>query len=241
MQNINLITAANNATSYQLAWQFKHEIVHFCDNVAHKNIIPPPTDNSFSHQFLKYCLTHNITRVFPLRMLEIQALSESEILFEEFGIELMLTQPAILEDINSKFNTNFIEVNNFTEFSAAVLKAGYPSKNVWFGKADFSGKLYQINDTQKKLQTLWKQESEISFLQASKFLQLQPFIPIYVYESKPLVLNVLFINDTIYYDTIVNENQKLVLKKLHVEHNLKGYFELFMLDEELLHLKMFTV
>lgn len=241
MQNINLITAANNATAYQLAWQLKYEVVHFCDNAAHKNIIPLPTDNSFSHQFLKYCLTHNITRVYPLRMLEIQALSESEILFEEFGIELMLTQPAILQDVKSNFNNNFIEVNNFTEYSAAVLKAGYPSKNVWFGKADFSGKLYQINDMQKNLQTLWKQESEISFLQAGKFLQQQPFIPIYVYESKPLVLNVLFINDIIYYDTIANENQKLVLKKLLVEHNLKGYFELFMLDEELLHLKMFTV
>lgn len=241
MPKKNLITAANNPLAYQLAWYLKEQEIHFCDNAQHQHIIPAYSSGSFAHQFLKYCLTHNIDRVFALRVQEIATLAESEILFEEFGIELMLVQPAALQAIVSNINGNaVIKVNDFTQFSAGLLKAGYPQKTVWWGRADLSGQFYQINDAYSP-NILWNKEGVLSFLQASKLLQQSEFTPLYIYPNKPMLVKALCINGAVFYGSEISESTDLVFKNLQVKFNLKGFFELTLLDDKLLFFKMLTV
>ncbi|TAE38488.1 MAG: hypothetical protein EAY66_04100 [Sphingobacteriales bacterium] len=240
MPKKNLITAANNPLAYQLAWYIKNQEIHFCDNAQHQHIIPAYSSSSFAHQFLKYCLTHNIDRVFALKVQEIAALAESEILFKEFGIELMLVQPAVLQHIKSIIKSNaVIEVNNFSAFSAAVLKVGYPEKIVWWGRADLSGQFYQLNDTHNA-NILWNKEGILSFLQASKLLQQSEFTPLYIYPNKPMLVKALCINGAVFYGSEISESTDLVFKNLQVKFNLKGFFELTLLDGKLFFFKTLT-
>lgn len=240
MPKKNLITAANNPLAYQLAWYIKDQEIHFCDNAQHQHIIPAYSSSSFAHQFLKYCLTHNIDRVFALKVQEIAALAESEILFKEFGIELMLVQPAVLQHIKSIIKSNaVIEVNNFSAFSASVLKVGYPEKIVWWGRADLSGQFYQLNDTHNA-NILWNKEGILSFLQASKLLQQSEFTPLYIYPNKPMLVKALCINGAVFYGSEISESTDLVFKNLQVKFNLKGFFELTLLDGKLFFFKTLT-
>lgn len=240
MPKKNLITAANNPLAYQLAWYIKNQEIHFCDNAQHQHIIPAYSSSSFAHQFLKYCLTHNIDRVFALKVQEIAALAESEILFKEFGIELMLVQPAVLQHIKSIIKSNaVIEVNNFSAFSASVLKVGYPEKIVWWGRADLSGQFYQLNDTHNA-NILWNKEGILSFLQASKLLQQSEFTPLYIYPNKPMLVKALCINGAVFYGSEISESTDLVFKNLQVKFNLKGFFELTLLDGKLFFFKTLT-
>ncbi|TAF45786.1 MAG: hypothetical protein EAZ51_02615 [Sphingobacteriales bacterium] len=237
-----LITAANNALAYQLAWHFKNHDIHFCDTQTHVNIVPAPSENAYAHQFLKYCLQHNIDWVFPLQLQEVVALAECEILFTEFGINLMITQPIMVDNVTSFIHSNtIIKASNFKEFSAAVLTLGYPNKSVYFGKADLSGQLYHINDALANPNILWNEEGILSFLQCSRLLQQANFVPLYIYRHKPKQVKALCVNANIFYDNKIDEILNLQFKKLQAQHNLKGFFKLMVLNGQLLSIKTLTV
>jgi hypothetical protein len=239
MSKKNLITAANHPIAYQLAWHIKQQDIYFGDVDNQQHIIPSCTSNSFAHQFLNHCLNHCIDRVFPLQAQEITALAQSYILFEEFGIELMCTPPAVIQAALSDILTHneVIKVNNFTAFSAAILKAGYPTSNVWFGKADLTESLYQINDAQAK-----PDSNVLSFLQASKLLNQTLFKPLHIYTlpSQPYLVRALCTSNAIFYNNVIDKNSNLMFKNIQAKFNLKGFFELTVASGKLLFLKTLT-
>lgn len=95
-----LITAASTATAYKLEKELAGSgILILADSADLPSVlikdkrfikIPAGSSSSFSHQLLSLCLDEGIERVFPLRRSEIQALSESRQLFDEYGIEVMV-------------------------------------------------------------------------------------------------------------------------------------------------------
>lgn len=55
--------------------------------------------SAFAHQLLKICLDNHIEMVFPLRRAELKALAEARILFEEYGIKLIVPDSTGLDQI----------------------------------------------------------------------------------------------------------------------------------------------
>lgn len=245
MQKKILISGANHSLSYQLAWLLRDQEIHFCDNYNHNNLVASPTSNSFAHQFLNYCLDHQIELVFPLRAEEIYALTESRILFEEFGIELMTPDSEILNSIlNSKFiDSSIIKINDFVQFSSQILKAGYPQKSIFFGRADLLGGTYEINDDAHPEELIWKEGKRLTFTQASKLINHQPFISlnIYVDVSEISYVYILFLNREILTENHLSVNRRECIQKVQDQFKLQGYYELAFADNQLLRIKPVSI
>ena len=244
-----LISGANHSMAYLLAWFFKDYDIHFCDKNNHINIIPSHTSNSFAHQFLNYCLDHQIEMVFPLRAEEINALTESKILFKEFGIDLMVPDSrTIIAFQNNEFIENLpitspLKIDNFVQFSTKILKAGYPQKQVFFGRADLFGNLYEINDDANAEELIWKQSRRFSFKQASKLINQQPFIPLNIYPDVLEIsyLHILFLNKDIFTENNFSESRRETIQKIHEQFNIQGFYELVFADERLLRIKPVSI
>lgn len=104
-----LITAAATAQAYQLERTLEEgQEVCFADSAElpdfmfqNKKFIRIPKGDapSFAHELLTVCLDHDITRVFPLRSEEVIALSESKVLFSEYGIEVVVPSVECLKNL----------------------------------------------------------------------------------------------------------------------------------------------
>lgn len=239
-----LITGANNPLAYQLAWHLKTYDIHLCDTKKHINTIPSAASNSFGHQFLNYCLNHQIQIVFALKADELLALNQSKILFDEFGINLIQLNQSQLAIINQ---SEFVDKNlktlssikSFTDFSALILKAGYPNKNVWFGRADGFGDIYQINDFALARNFLWANYTSLSFTQASKLVNQNPFIPLNIYTANQsvTVCKVLVFNNQLFTSYTLSQPQLSIIQKIQRIFNLQGFLELAFADDNLIFIK----
>jgi hypothetical protein len=240
-----LITGANQSLAYQLAWYFKDQEILFCDNKIHQNLIPSPSSNSFGHQFLNYCLDNQVEIVFPLRDEEIHTLSESLILFKEFEIDLILPSfkslPDFDEDRLKNYSTNQLPIliEDFSQFSAHILKAGYPKKSVFFSRADSIGKIYEIYDEADLAELVWLNGCRISFTQTSKLVNQQPFIPLFIYPevSEINYLNVLFMDENIFTESDLSVNRRATIQKISKEYKIQGFYELAFADDLFLRIK----
>ncbi len=239
-----LITGANHSLAYQLAWHLKNTDIYFCDTQNHINLIPSATSNSFAHQFLNYCLNLQIQVVFVLKADEQQALNQSKILFNEFGIDLLFLDTNQLSNVNASsfFDVsikNLQPITNFESFSTSVLNAGYPNKNVWFGRADGLGNIYQINDNVPSAIFLWVKSTSLSFTQASKLVNHTPFVPLHIYPAKEniLVCKVLLFNHQVFTHNILTYLQLEILNKVQNTFNLQGFLEFAFADDKLIQLK----
>lgn len=54
-------------------------------------------DDTIAHNLLNNCLDHQVDAILPLQNFEIEPLSKSEVLFDEFNIKLLLPKREILE------------------------------------------------------------------------------------------------------------------------------------------------
>lgn len=59
--------------------------------------IPKGLNPTFSHEMLKLALDHNCEYILPLQLAEIESLSESTMLFDEYGITVICPAKADLE------------------------------------------------------------------------------------------------------------------------------------------------
>ena len=244
-----LISGANHSLAYQLAWFFKNQEILFCDNKNHTNIIPSHTSNAFAHQFLNYCLNHQIEMVFPLRAEELSALTESKILFKEFGIELMVPDSRIIiafqnnEFIESLPIISPLKIDNFVQFSTKILKAGYPQKPVFFGRADLLGNLYEINDDSNAEELIWTNGKRLSFTQASKLINQQPFIPLNIYPevSEINYVHILFLNNEVLTENNLSESRRVIIQKINEQYKIQGFYELAFADDRLLRIKPVSI
>ena len=78
---------------------------------ADKKFIKIPagdSSSSFAHLLLTICLDQQIEKVFPLRKVEILALSEARQLFDEYGIKIMVPDKTLLQlPINQQYSNRF--------------------------------------------------------------------------------------------------------------------------------------
>lgn len=61
--------------------------------------IPKGVNPTFAHEMLKLALDNNIDYILPLQLAEIESLSESLVLFEEYGIRVICPTKSQLTDV----------------------------------------------------------------------------------------------------------------------------------------------
>ncbi len=64
--------------------------------------IPEGGSPSFAHELLTICLDNAIEKVFVLRKAEIWALAEARVLFDEFGIQVIVPSVSVLKQFGMK-------------------------------------------------------------------------------------------------------------------------------------------
>ncbi len=169
-----LITTGIHPASYQLAFLLKEHAVVFGSDL---NGFPQADSNSLAHQLLKVCLDEQIERIFPLRYPELAALSESKVLFAEFGIEIMVSEDSLYSlCATPKKATNFIE------FSTHLIGLGYPTTKVVIGNSTNRGQFILVDDEVRSNNQVWGQVSSMSFSQLGKWFNNINFEDISVYK-----------------------------------------------------------
>ncbi len=224
-----LITTSKHIASFQLASLLKNDEVLFGD---HFKDFPVTDNNSIAHEILKFCLDHQITKVFPLTFAEVTELRKSMILFDEFGIEIMLNaeETEVLNEANKT-------VSSFMELSTSLIGLGYPNTRVAVANADGRGELILIDDAVKNNLQIWNQVKTINFNQLGKWFNQSNFQTVALY---PVVEDF-----RQFYILIENEAFQLVNRlddavygtvkeSIQSTKNLKGFYHVALLDQSVL-------
>lgn len=196
-----------------------------------------PTQNSSSlaHEILKFCLDENIEQVFPITLNELEALAEAQILFEEFGVELIISKNYKEEN----FQFADVQVDSFTTLSSELLALGYPNQKLAIGRADFSGNILEIDDKVKNFHQVWTQLQSISFIQLGKLFNQQEFKSIAIFK----------LEESLQQNYVLVQNQEFLffkpfpqdlihqLKKLTEGKELNGFYELHYISNHILRFK----
>ncbi len=249
MKNLGkiLITAANNALAYELAWLLKNQQIELADLDHQKYKIPNSVSASFAHELLSFCLDNHIQTVFPLNFKEIEPLSKSKVLFGEFGINLMIpdleTSVKLHENnFKSPEKTQYFAVENLAGFSKAVLQAGYPKEKVVFGRYDHFGDL-KIIDDKVSVNMFWENFEILDFLQCTSLFKRQPFarISIYPFTEKIKIFKFLSLDGIVFYNQLITDNELNSIKKLIKELRIDGFFEITFMGDLVVRCKPATV
>ena len=123
--NTILLTGAADAQAYRLKQYISADFIVFADqqelpqmpSASKKSIkIPDGSSTTFAHEILSRCLDLQISNVYPLRENEVLALSEAALLFEEYGIKL------IIPDLN--WLKKNVGVSTYDTSNVIILKDG---------------------------------------------------------------------------------------------------------------------
>jgi hypothetical protein len=110
-----LITAGTTATALKLRSAFEGEVIIFGDYGEVPNIssslytlVSMGSWNAevLAHNLLTKCLDYGVDAVLPLYELEIEAISKSLVLFEEFGLKVFLPEPGQLSGLTRSATGN---------------------------------------------------------------------------------------------------------------------------------------
>ncbi|WP_026899389.1 ATP-grasp domain-containing protein [Daejeonella oryzae] len=106
-----LITAASHAEAYKLERLLNASDVIFADHIDNSHLkysgrkhiqIPAGNSASYAHELLKACLDLDIEKIYPLYFDEIVALSEAKLLFDEYGIKVIVPGIDFLRNIKAQ-------------------------------------------------------------------------------------------------------------------------------------------
>ena len=226
-----LITTSQHACSFELAYLLRAEDLVFGDAF---DSFPQADSFSLAHELLKFCMDEEIGVVFPLRKAEIQPLAEAKILFEEFGIELMVG--------SSAFHLNRVseQAESFSELSSNLLKLGYPIKKIALGRTDCSGDLMLIDDEQKDFNQVWGKLKRISFAQIGKLFNQVPFEPLslYLLEDGLNQINALWMKEQLSFpgDTF-HDRLQLAVRDKFFKDTPDGCYQVTFSGDEILRIK----
>lgn len=107
MNNI-LITSGISAFTQRVAELFPENNIFFADSNPIPSVllssgkyltIPSPEKASFIHEVLKLCLDLSILKLLPLSYEELMPLAKNRLLFEEYGISILVPDLESLENI----------------------------------------------------------------------------------------------------------------------------------------------
>ncbi|WP_222536264.1 hypothetical protein [Pedobacter polysacchareus] len=100
-----LITGGKSASALKLLKAFANQHILLADygdmpalsSTAYQmHSLGTRNDDTTAHTLLNNCLDENVEMLLPIHDFEIEAVAKSIVLFEEFGIEVLLPQPAEL-------------------------------------------------------------------------------------------------------------------------------------------------
>jgi len=83
--------------TFQIQFATAEEVPSFL--AANYNKIPTGINPTYAHELLKLCLDKEIDFILPLGLSEIQTLAEAQVLFEEYGVEVLSPDKEFLEEI----------------------------------------------------------------------------------------------------------------------------------------------
>ena len=223
-----LITTSKHCGSYQLVALLKHHEVLFGDDFAD---FPSLNSNSLAHQILKFCLDHQIQKVFPLQFAEIEELRKSTVLFDEFGIEIMLG----IDDL-ATLNQADRKATSFAELSSNLIALGYPNQKIAIANANDRGELIVIDDTVNDNLQIWNKINSINFNQLGKWFNQTNFSPVYLYRLTDSLAQffVLIEGDEFKTFSKLNEDVAENLKNILQNKNLKGFYHIAIVNHKVL-------
>ncbi|WP_017257608.1 hypothetical protein [Pedobacter arcticus] len=213
-----LITTSQHVASFQLAALLKGSEIIFGD---HFTDYPTDASNSIAHQILKFCLDHQIEKVFPLAFAEVAELRKSIILFDEFGIEVMLSA-----DSRRFFTEASKIVNSFANLSAGLISLGYPTKKIAIANVEGRGELILIDDAVKDNLQIWNRVKAINFNQLGKWFNQSNFQPVALYQPGDgfQAFYMLVENGELKCFNPVAEDTRKILAHVIQTNNMKGFY-----------------
>lgn len=211
-----LITTKSHPASYQLAFLLKNENLCFGEDFKD---FPDCKSNSFAHQLLAFCLDEQIEMVFPLYIQELEPLSKSVVLFEEYGIELMLNVPQ--EHKTSAFDK---EVSSYAELSTGLIALGYPQNSIAIADANGGGAFISLDDEVKNGFQIWSHIKSLNFTQLGKWFNQNDFNKLHLYKITHSLSQfyVLVAHQQVYYSFNLSDALKKQIEKILVAENYKG-------------------
>jgi hypothetical protein len=231
----NLITSATKSSSYELALLLNSNEIVFGESnyvATHFPLIDSP---SLAHELLTYCLDYEIERVFPVRTGELSALLDTKVLFAEFGIEIMIPEP------NQEFiyESDFYDINSFSELSSKLLDLGYPNHQFALGKANQHGDLIIIDDEQKDFNQVWSKIESISFVQIGKLFNQVNFDPLIIYplENGLKQIHVLFSDGSLKCVEILPVELSETIQNILAINKAKGFYQVYLSGEKIIRIK----
>ena len=230
-----LITSKKHIASYQLAFLLKENDIIFGESFTD---FPLENSNSLAHQLLAFCLTHQIEKVFPLRYSELEALAESKVLFEEFGIDVMLSNTE-LNFINHEVKL----VNSYTELSMAMIALGYPNQKIAIEDTSGRGELILIDDEVKDNYQIWNQIKTINFNQLGKWFNQTNFQPINLYaiDDSFHQFYILMIDGEMSFIENIHENILNEIKSVLLPNYRNGFYHVVINNHKIIQIKYATI
>ncbi|TKC06604.1 hypothetical protein FA048_15470 [Pedobacter polaris] len=115
-----LITGGTSATALKLLKAFKdHQVIladygdvpSFSSSAYTLISLGVRNDDTLAHTLLNNCLDQSVDAILPIQNFEIEAVVKSEVLFNEFNIDLLLPKREYLDDyfkLNSEISIDFV-------------------------------------------------------------------------------------------------------------------------------------
>lgn len=196
---------------------------------------PIKKSSALAHEILKFCLDVNIEQVFPSTLIELEALAEARVLFEEFGVKLVISNQ--YKEENFQFST--ARVDSFTALSAELLALGYPNQKLAIGRNDFVGNILEIDDELKDFHQVWTQLNSLSFIQLGKLFNQQEFESLVIFKlDENLQQNyVLIQNHEFTFFKRLSQDLIHHLKKITEGKKLNGFYEFTHTSKHILRFK----
>ena len=226
-----LITSANQACSYELAYLLKGEEILFGETHHSSSKFPSINSISLAHELLSFCLDFEIEQVYAVRAGELKSLLAAKVLFAEFGIEIIGASFTDDDAVN--------QAVSYADFSSKLLALGYPNQNLAIGQTNFNGDLIIINDEQKDFNQVWTKLNELSFTQIGKMFNQPNFEPLSIYPlPKNLqVINVLILNNQLHFaSTIPSKIVEIINNKIY-NHQINGFYQVYLSGDKILRIK----
>jgi hypothetical protein len=222
-----LITTSKHFASFRLATLLKDVEVLFGDDFTD---FPTVNSNSLAHQMLTFCLDHQIQKVFPLKYEEVSELRKAFVLFNEFGIEIMLgADDENLNHYNKK-------ANSYAELSAGLIALGYPNQKIAIADANGRGELILIDDTVSNNLQIWNRVTSVNFNQLGKWFNQSDFKPVFLYQLNDDLQTFFVLIDETGLKAVPALPQHICesLNAISQNTNLKGFYHVAVADQNVL-------
>ncbi|SER87342.1 ATP-grasp domain-containing protein [Pedobacter rhizosphaerae] len=132
-----LITGGNSAKALKLLKAFPNHFVLLGDYGDVPSVLTEKygfasfgtlNKESIAHIFLNFCITESIDCIIPLKEFELEPLAKSAVLFDEYNIQVLLPDAAVIADFIDQDNQAFANFAIFIDGTCIYSTAEIPGK-----------------------------------------------------------------------------------------------------------------